>query len=205
MSSNFSKARQSLLSPLAFLLIVFSLFVFVSCNKKQANSPTCMKLTKKQINHWVKEGMTKGENSIAYLRVKTAYGGPGTVFRTFVTGLTIKGEIVPESLTELVPGDDCIIGLDDTYMVIGSSIFKVPYDKIFEKDELKKGISEITFVPYVDDTTTIFKMLNYTTRSQEGLFTIEALEQDVLCPPCKNCIPPYPKECKDIQSKRDSL
>lgn len=186
----------------AILLFVLSSFIFVSCNEKKATSPTCMKLTKEQINDWVKKGFTAGKDPIVYLRLKTAYSGPGTVFRTFVTGLTITGSVVPESLTELKPGDKCEVSMDDTYMVIGSSIFKVPYNKLFEKGELKKGINEITFVPFIDDTTTIFKMLNYTLRNQEGLFTLQASEQAVLCPPCANCIPPNPPGCKE--SKIDS-
>lgn len=203
MLSNYMRFTQKLLLPPAILLFVLSSFIFISCKEKHATGPTCMKLTKNQINDWVKKGFTSGKDPIVYLRLKTAYSGPGTVFRTFVTGLTMTGNVVPESLTELIPGDKCAVSLDDTYMVIGASIFKVPYNKLFEKGELKNGITEITFIPYTDDTTTIFKMLNYTIRSQEGQFTIDASEQNVLCPPCANCIPPNPPGCKD--AKRDSI
>ena len=199
MSANFRMQSARKIQSAVLLFVVFSLFTFTSCKEKHAPNPRWMSLSKKQIDKWVKKGLTSGKDSIAYLQLKTAYAGPGTVFRTFATGLTKDGVPVPESFTELKFSDDTV-KLDDNYMLIGSVLFTFPYNKFFEKGALKKGINTITFVPFVD-TTNKYDMLNYTTRSQEGIFALEAQEQAVLCPPCANCIPPFPKGCREITSK----
>jgi hypothetical protein len=157
-----------------------------------------MKLTKEQIQNWIKKGFTSGKDSIVYLRIKTAYGGPGTVFRAFVEGLTEKGDLVPQSLTELKAGDKCEVGLDDTYMVISPCINKFSYAKFFEKEELKKTINEIILVPEtIIDKPTTLKFLNYRIKDQEGVFTFDSIDTIggyfLPCPPCRNC--PDPPKC----------
>jgi hypothetical protein len=197
MSTSFSKSTKTLWFPSAFFIVALSLFILVSCKeKKYATNPTCMKLTKEQIQNWIKKGFTSGKDSIVYLRIKTAYGGPGTVFRAFVEGLTGKGDLVPQSLTELKAGDKCEVGLDDTYMVISPCINKFSYEKFFEKMELKKAINEIIIVPEtIVDTTTKLKFLNYRIKDQEGVFTLDTMDWKFLpCPPCPNC--PDPAKCK---------
>lgn len=199
MSTPFIQLKKTSKNVVLLMTIICMIFI-ASCKDKHATNPTCMKLTKNQIEHWVKKGFFKsGGDSIAYIRLKTAYSGPGTIFKTYAVGLTMKGDVVPESLTELVPGEKCVVSLDDTYMVIGSSIFKMPYNKLFAEGILKKGISELMFVPFVDTTVRCYDMMNYSISSQEGVFTIEAAEQPVLCPPCANCIPPYPPKCKETK------
>ena len=185
---------------IVLLIVVLALLTLTSCKDKHATKPTSMKLTKKQIDNWIEKKLTSGKDSIAYIRLKTAYAGPGTVFRTFVTGLRMNGEPIPESFTELQPGDSTIVLLYDNYMVIGSSIFDFPYDKLFEKGSLKKGINEITFFPFVD-TSTRYSMLNYHPKGPKDALIMK--ETDVLCPPCANCRPPNPPGCKD--AKIDSI
>lgn len=188
--------KKSLVSSI-FLFAIFALFTLLSCNEKNAKHPTCVKLTKKQIDNWEKKGFTSGKNPIVYLWVKTAYAGAGTTFRTFVTGMTADGKMVPESFIELQAGDKCEVSFDDTYMVSGASYFKFPYNKLFENGSLKKGIKEIILVPESKQENG-FWWLNYTMSSQEGVFSLEKDESTgILCPPCPNCIPPNPPKCVD--------
>ena len=69
------------------LIAIFSMAVISSCKcKKKPQYPSCVQLTKAQIQKWVDKGYTdstKADYMIA-LQIKTAYAFPGTVFRYFI-------------------------------------------------------------------------------------------------------------------------
>src|SRR5690349_15412342 len=104
------------------LLCVASAFQF-SCNgddKDEAmTDPTCVKLTRDQIQNWIDKGYIDPGVKGTVIRFRTVLSWPKTVFRIYAGVQKLDdGSLIPESEIELSATDDSCgaISLDDFTM-----------------------------------------------------------------------------------------
>jgi|GEM_PF-3414922 len=184
---------------LPFAMAVITLMVFSTCKRKKGNSdPTCVKLTKKQIQKWVDKGYTnpKDTNYMASVEFHTAYANPGDVFRVFAIGRNAKGDLMSKTLTELTPVDSCIkshIHLKK-YIFIGAVPATLDELEILDGINVKANLEYLRMLPYTEyEARSKFDMLAYTGFVHAKL-TSKRLYRLALppCPPCPNCKGPCP-------------
>ncbi len=200
-TSHLSFKKSIWLLPLA--IAAFSLVIILSwsCGKK-AKSPTCVKLTKAQIQKWVNKGYTDSTkpNYMASMQFKTAYAFPGSVFRVFVIGARKDGSLINESLTELTPVDTC----NKSHIKLSTYIFTGlnPAD-FYQLKILKSNGKIIDSLKYLQlepftftDPTTHFDILAYNNSVvKEGGIILKYTakgDQVLPCPPCAYCKDPCP-------------
>jgi hypothetical protein len=192
---------------LMILVAAFSMVIISSCKDKISKVPTCVKLTKAQIQKWVDKGYTDTTkpNYMSSLRFKTAYAFPGTPFGVFVIGVRKDGKVIEESLTKLTPVDTC----KKDHVELSDYIFTgmIPVDlvdlKILQGDGKKvtDSLENVVLQPYDwSDPNTHFNFLAYhfSIFKKGGVVikpevtTTMALKIGLPCPPCPNCPNPCP-------------
>lgn len=184
---------------LPIIIAVLSLVIISSCKGgKKSKNPTCVKLTKEQVQNWVKKGYTDTANIdyMPVLRFTTAYAGPGAEFRVFVIGQRKDYSLITESLTELKPVDTCDkknIKLTD-YIYSGT----IPVDLrdlniLNPNGKVKDSLQYVSLFPYdwADPKTKInFLAYDFTVMMNGGVI-IRPLTAEkgvgLPCPPCPNC------------------
>ncbi len=186
------------LSAIALLGCLVMLAVS-SCSKveKKSNDPTCVKLTKAQIENWVQKGYINPNDSSNIVRLRTAYGFPGTVFKVFA--VIQKGDsVINESLTELTPVDSCNkkhIHLAN-FITTGIVLVNISDWNIWKggksQGKLIDSLQYIQFTPY-NYVYSPFTILNYDASAvnKDGTHTADILlgKWPLPCPPCENCRP----------------
>lgn len=207
-----SKKSNWLLLPLA--IAAFSLLMITSCCRKKSTFPTCVKLTKAQIQKWVKEGYTDpaNKNYMLSVRFKTAYASPGGVFRVFVTGLRKDGSLINESLTELTPVDTCNkehIKLSD-FIFTGTNPANLSDLGIVQSNgKIIDSLQFLQLAPFnYTDPVTKYDFLAYDifTVKKGGVISNSLVPRVGLpCPPCPNCnASSCPPPCTSCGSIADS-
>jgi len=200
MQRNLLSRYQISFIPLLQLLIAISWLALLSCNPgKQSKVPTCVKLTKAQIQKWVTKKYTDptNPNHMTSVQFTTAYAGPGAIFRVYVMGVRADGTPIPESLTELTPVDQdaCNIKLPD-FLLLGTIPRKLSELNILKSDGgVMDSLEYLKLVPveYTDPSTKYQFMAYESYHIKTGGITLK-VEGGVLppCPPCPNCIAPCP-------------
>ena len=178
----------------------FLMLAFTSCGSgKESKNPTCVKLTKAQIQKWVKKGYTNPTNPdyMTSLRFTTAYADPGAVFKVFVMGVRTNGDSIPETLTELTPvdTDNCKIKLS-TYIFSGVNPFDFSELHILKEDgTIIDNLEYLKLVPFdYYEPKSEFNFVAYTPYViKKGGITSQLLDSAgsiinfLPCPPCLYC------------------
>lgn len=205
MQLRFFTRNQPSFFPFALLIIGAFLLTLLSCSSgKHSKIPTCVKLTRSQIEKWVKKGYTDptNPNYMTSVEFTTADAGPGAVFRVFVIGVRGDGTRIPESLTELTPVDKdaCVIKLSD-FLLIGTIPRRLSDLQILKKDgNIIDSLEYLKLVPVdYEDPTTKYQFLAYENYNimTGGVIrnVLDTVGYKIVlppCPPCPNCIAPCP-------------
>ncbi len=191
-SKHASKANIWLL-PFAITLIFVSVISSCKSGKKPAY-PTCVKLTKAQVQNWVKKGFTDSSSAdyMMIVRFKTAYAFPGTGFRVYAIGQRKDGTFIDGSLTELTAVDTCNkkhINLSE-YIFTGTNPIRLSDLNIVKKDgKINDSLRFLQMIPYTyTDPITHYSFLAFDINGTgENNTTIFYLKNPLPCPPCPNC------------------
>jgi hypothetical protein len=203
---------------LTLIVAAFSMVIISSCNDKSSNDPVCVKFTKAQIQKWIDKGYINrlDLNPMVSVRFTTAYAGPGTVFRVYITGVRKDGSIIKESLTELTPVDSCTkdhIKLSE-FIFIGTNPADLSQLGILDKDgKIVDGLEYLQMTPFdYTDPKTKYDFLAYenSIKKGDGTTMMRPLihsDQILPCPPCPNCPPsscPKPPTCENCGASLDT-
>lgn len=199
MQSRFFTRNQNPFFPFALLIIGVFLLTFLSCKPgKQSRNPTCVKLTRAQIQKWVNKKYTDptNPNHMTSLEFTTAYAGPGAIFSVYVMGVRNDGTRIPESLTELTPVDKdvCTVKLSD-FLLVGTIPRKLSELNILKNDgTIIDSLEYLKLVPvdFKDPTTKLYFLAYDNYNIKKGGVTFKYTEVLPPCPPCPNCIAPCP-------------
>ena len=194
---------QSPLKKISGLLsIVFaatSLFI-VSCNGKNVKSPTCVKLTKAQIQKWVNKGYLNPQDS-GIVRLKAAYAWPGTFYKVYAGVQKADGSLIQESIIALTPVDTCKdhVNLNE-FVFSGTLQVSVADWNIWKTNggkSLNDSLAYIQLDPYTYNyqTLPLLAFQDYVV-SKDGsrIQVLHMAKTDGIlpCPPCPNCKTPCP-------------
>jgi hypothetical protein len=188
------------------LAMIITLAVLSSCKDQKSSKssftgrPTCMKLTKAQLQDWVRDEYTKpgDPDYIQTLIFYTSDAGPGTDLQVNVRGLKTNDMEVPGSRLDLdSTNDNCTPNLPD-YISIGSNSIPRSELGIFDATgKLEKNFSYLQLKPtvFTDPTTkTQYLIYDVTVVNSDG--STRPLAKGTLpCPPCPYCVPKCPVGC----------
>jgi hypothetical protein len=205
-----------------FLIIAAAFFVVTdsSCKSgKKSKVPTCVKMTKAQLQKWVKNGYTeRGNKNYAYLiRLKTTYAFPGTGFSVFVMGQRRDGSLIDESLTELTPVDSC----DKVHIKLSDFIFTGTNQSVWSdinvlnsNGTLIDSLEYLKLTPfdYKDSATKLnFMAYDFNVIKTGGVIMVKTATSPTIqsvslpCPPCPNCKAcPPPMDCTNCNPTVDT-
>lgn len=187
--------------------LVFALLSVLSSCKDQkkfkadfTGRPTCMKLTKAQLQDWVSNDYTKPGDTdyIETMIFYTGFAGPGSEFQLNVRGLKTDDQEVPDSRLDLdSTNDNCTPNLPD-YISIGSNSLKRSDLGIFDASgKIAKNFSYLQLKPNVftdPSTKTQYLVYDVTVVNSDG--STRPLAKGTLpCPPCPYCVPKCPVGC----------
>jgi hypothetical protein len=217
--SQFSFKKNFWLLPV--IVAAFFIVTDTSCKPvKKSNIPTCVKITKAQLQKWVDKGYTDRGNKdyIKIVRFKTAYAFPGTGFRVFVIGQRRDGSLINESLTELTPVDTC----DKVHIKLSDFIFTGTNQSVWSDMKVLKSNGtlidslmylKLTPFDYNDSATKLnFLAYDFYLVKTGGVIIGPSLKTPTTqgstlpCPPCPNCKAcPPPLECTNCNPTLDTI
>ena len=159
-----------------------------------------MKLTKAQLQDWVRDEYTKPGDTdyIETMIFYTGYAGPVSDFQLNVRGLKTNNTEVTGSRLDLdSTNDKCTPNLPD-YISIGSNSITRSDLGIFDATgKLEKNFSYLQLKPTVfTDPTTKTQYLIYEVTVVNSDGSTRPLAKGTLpCPPCPYCVPKCPVGC----------
>ncbi len=186
-------------------IAVVSLLTISSCKEKKekkkalVTSPSCMMLTKTDINQWVTNGYTDtsaaNKNRIIWLRFITSWKGAGTEFDVKVEGLRDdkdRNSIVSGSETKLTSGSSCIISLPAAIGLSSNSCKLSDLNILEPNGTLKSNFDYLLLTPEANPTDP-----NYMSFKMTVFYTAGSTPEGgtLPCPPCINCKYPCPDDC----------
>lgn len=186
----------------AITISCFILLTFLPSCKEQEKAkadftgrPTCMKLTKAQLQDWVRDEYTKPGNPdyIETLILYTGFPGPGSDFQLNVRGLKKDDTEVPGSRLDLdSTNDNCTPKLPAYYSIGSNSIARSELGIFDATGKLEKNFSYLQLRPNVfTDTATKTNFLIYDITVVNSDGSTRPLAKGTLpCPPCVYCRPP---------------
>jgi len=188
------------------IAIIMAIAILSSCKDQKSSTasftgrPTCMKLTKAQLQDWVRDEYTKPGDTdyIETMIFYTGYAGPGSDFQLNVRGLKTNDTEVTGSRLDLdSTNDNCTPNLPD-YISIGSNSITRSELGIFDATgKLEKNFSYLQLKPnvYTDPATkTQYLIYDVTVVNSDG--STRPLAKGTLpCPPCPYCVPKCPVGC----------
>lgn len=188
-------------------VVVFaSLAILSSCkDQKKAKAdftgkPTCMKLTKAQLQDWVRDEYTKPGDTdyIETMIFYTGYAGPGSDFHLNVRGLKTDNKEVPESRLDLdSTNDNCIASLPDYISISSNSLNRSDLGIFDATGKLDKNFAYLQLKPNVfTDPASKSQYLIYDVTVVNSDGSTRPLAKGTLpCPPCPYCRPYCPPSC----------
>lgn len=188
----------------AIALTCFILLTFLPSCKEQGKAkadftgkPTCMKLTKAQLQDWVRDDYTKPGNTdyIETMIFYTGDAGPGSDFTLNVRGLKTDEKEVPGSRLDLdSTNDNCTVNLPYPYSIGSNSIKRSDLGIFDATGKLEKNFAYLQLKPnvYTDPATkTQYLIYDVTVVNEDG--STRPLAKGTLpCPPCPYCVPKCP-------------
>lgn len=207
MLPNSLKRNQLPFFPYALIIIALFMVTLLSCNGKGAKEPTCVKLTRAQLQKWADKGFIK-YGQVNIIRLKVAYAWPGSAYKVYAVVQTAEnGSMINESLIELKPLDSCLkdhkghIKLDD-YASSGTIPANLEDWDIWKKDGSKKindSLDYIQLEPYDYPYRELRLMALHDYKVKKGGIRTPVLHPMINkvdgllpCPPCPNCKQPCP-------------
>lgn len=192
----------------AIALTCFILLTFLPSCKEQAKTkvdftgkPTCMKLTKAQLQDWVTNNFTKpGDvNYIKTLVIYTSYPGSGSVFAANARGLRTDEREVKNSRIDLDPiKNNCSPNLPEHFNVGIMNTLDKDQLAIFDASgNFVNGFDYLQFTPkiYVDAETKISTLFYDVVVVNTDGTTRPVGKGTLPCPPCPYCVPKCPDWC----------
>ncbi len=188
------------------IAIIMTMAILLSCKDQKRSTasftgrPTCMKLTKAQLQDWVRDEYTKPGDAdyIETMIFYTSDLGPGSDLLVNVRGLKTNFEEVPDSRLDLdSTNDNCTPNLPK-YLNYGSNSINRSELGIFDAaGKLQKNFAYLQLRPTVFTdpiNKTQHLMYDITVVNSDG--STRPLAKGTLpCPPCPYCVPRCPDDC----------
>jgi hypothetical protein len=210
-TSQFSFKKSIWLLPLA--ITVFSLLGISSCNGKNDNTgkkdnlgPSCMTLTKDQINkNWVPtytNPTNPEKNIISILKFYSTYDQGSGGFSVHVQAFNKSNSPLGNSI-DLSSGVACGINLPPLVQGRSNDIELSALNILKPDGTLVDNFDKIILTPEID-VISGFDFLQYDVAVIVG-DSRTAGPTLLPCPPCVNCKPPCPADCQPACTKDDSI
>ena len=184
------------------LFCVIAAFTMVNISSCNGNGPkgTCLSLSKSKIKKsWNPEYKNRNDsNRPKYLKFFTTYDPIKRTFR--VSAMAYKGPLGKYqpigSYIKLSNGNSCPTDLPT--VAVGENTIDIDDLYILDSNGKLRDFAYISLKPYADTTTGFLRYkIDVVDKNRVTILELEPPSTNP-CPPCINCIPPCPTNCKPI-------